>query len=63
MAGCIIMKLVSLPMSLAMYQASFWVTLVGEDGHICSVKRKNAQAAKRHFEREETVLYVYVIIY
>jgi hypothetical protein len=46
MATCIIMKLVSLPMSLAMYQVSFWDTLVVEDGYICSVSGRNAEATK-----------------
>jgi hypothetical protein len=63
MARCIIMKLVSLPMSLAMYRASFWGTSVGEDGHICNVSGRNAEATKCYFKREETILCVYVIIY
>jgi hypothetical protein len=42
---------------------SSWGIFVGEDGYICSVNRQTAQATKRHFEREETVLCVCAIIY
>jgi hypothetical protein len=33
--------------------------MVGQDGYICSVNRKNAQATKGHFEREDN-FYVFM---
>jgi hypothetical protein len=41
MAGFIAMKLVSFPMSLAMYEASSGGTLRAKDRYICSVYGKN----------------------